>query len=632
MKRYELSLTDYWLIIRKRKLVIILTFVCLTAASALYTLRMEPIYEATSTVRIADVQTTYGPTPSITMMTSMREMDPVGTEAQAILGLPVLKRAALALGWVNENTPQEEVIYSVNSLRSWMETDVVKTTNMIDIIVHNPDPALAAAIANATAEAYVQEDYARKVKEARAVRKDVEAQLRSVEAELQKNEEDIVSLRKEGEAIGLARALQEQLMKLETQRSELLSRYTEKLPEVRGLTEQIDDIKEKLKALPEDEVALDRGTRGIEALSDVYKDLTAKLSQARIAEAENVEEVQIIDPAVVPTKPVSPNLPLNIGIGAGSGVILGFLLAFLIENIDTSLVAIEAVEELTGLTVLGVIPYIRKPRLKRGKKDPKKKLRIKRRIRNLRFKLTLSLDTEAHVVEAFKSLRTNIQLRTEKKGRNLILITSSSPSEGKTVIVANLAIAMAQNKIRTLLVDADLRRPAIHSLFGIEREPGFSDVLLGSSNLENSTRTLTDLLMGDLGWTEILQFRDLDYLDIITCGSPVSNSSELFNAAAITKFLENIKAKYDVVFFDSPPALVVTDPFLLGTKVEEVILVYKAGKTPKNALLRTIEQFRNAGASVLGIVLNTVKPQVRYYPQYHYEYSSEPAADKGAVS
>jgi Mrp family chromosome partitioning ATPase len=147
--------------------------------------------------------------------------------------------------------------------------------------------------------------------------------------------------------------------------------------------------------------------------------------------------------------------------------------------------------------------------------------------------------------------------------------------------------------------------------------------LLGNSGLDESIKTVTDLLLGELGWTRVLESRDLDYLDIITCGSHVNNAAELISSPAIVSCLEGLKARYDMVIMDSPPALLVTDPLLLGTRVDGVLLVYKVGKTPKNALLRTIEQFRNSRATLLGTVLNVIKPQAHYYPYKHYKYSYE---------
>lgn len=628
MKRYELSLADYWMIIRKRKLVIILSFACMLGGSVFYFFHAKPIYEATATIRIADRKTTIEVLPSISVPVE-RYIDPVKSEAKAILGLPVLKQVAFELGLVDENAAFEKIIGVVKGLQSSIHTEVVKDTNVVKIIVRHPNAEQAAAIANTTAKAYVKEDLNQNIKQAKSVREDIDAQLESVTTRLKEREEEILELKKSGKATGIVIALQDQLADLETKKGNLLTKYTKKHPEVVGITEQIASIKERLKALPEDEITLARATREIDALGKVYKDLVDKLSQARIAEAENVEEVQIIEPAVVPTRPVNPNLPLTAGIGAGAGIILGFLLAFLVENLDTSLIAIEAVEELTKLSVLGMIPFIK--RQKKKEKGKQSQLMSKERPKHMRHQLVISQDLESIAAEAFRILRTNIQLKIESKKRNLILVTSSTPQEGKTVIVANLAIVMAQNKFRTLLIDADLRRPVLHSLFGIERKPGLTDVLMDNISLEDSTKTITDILTGEIGWTEVLKVHDLDYLHILTSGSPVSNPAELFSLDTVTKFVNEVRARYDIVLFDSPPVLLVTDATLLGSKTDGVIIVYRVAKTAKNALLRTKEQLQVGKAALLGIVLNNVKPQINYYPPHQYKYYKS-TVDEGAVS
>lgn len=618
MKRYELSLADYWIIIRKRKLVIILSFLGLLGGSLLYSFYAKPIYQATASVKIAHIKTRVEALPTITIPVE-RWIDPVKSEAEAILGHPVLERVAFKLGLVDENAPSEKIIATVKGLKSRIRTEVVKDTNVIKIIAKHPTAVQAAAIANVTAEAYVKEDFNQRIKQARSVREDMETQLEDITARLKRKEEEVLELKSSGKAAGIAVTLTDKLAELEAKRADLLTRYTEKHPEVVGIAEQIESIGERLKTLPEGEIALARASREIDALGKVYKDLTDKLSQARIAEAEKVEEVQITSPAVVPRLPVHPNLPLNAGIGAGAGVALGFLLAFLVENLDTSLIAIEAVEEITKLPVLGVIPFIRRLKKKEGKQDliiiPRKNIPGTKGDQLIIFQ-----EPESISVEAFKSLRTSLLLKIEKERKKFIHVTSSTPKEGKTIVTSNLAIAMAQNKIRTLLIDADLRRPFVHSFFGVERKYGLTDVLLGNVSLENATRTITDLLAGHIGWTEILKVYNLDYLHILTSGSSVSNPSELFGSESITELLDKARAEYDIVLLDSTPLLLVTDATLLATKTDGTILVYRVGKTPKNALLRALEQLQVNKVEILGIVLNTTRPQLSYYPPQRYKY------------
>lgn len=613
MKRYELSLSDYWMVIRKRKLIIILCFVGIIVGSALFSLQMTPIYTATTSIQVAERTSTVEIIPEITMP-MQRFIDAVESQANTIVSLSVMEQVAFRLGLIDENSSREEVLKVCKELQSQIRTKVLKSTNIIYITVKDPSPEMAAAIANTTAEAYIDVEFESRAKQARSVLNDIEKQLKSVTARLKRAEKEILELKSSGEATGIAVLLTDKLADLEAKKADLLTVYTEKHPELIGINKQIEAIRKRLKTMPAGEIAYARANREVKALGGVYGNLTGRLSSARIAEARNVEEVKVLDPAAVPESPSTPNIPLNIGLGAGIGIILGFLVAFLVENLDTSLIAIDAIEELTKLPVLGIIPFVKWE--KKGKKKDKK---TKKKSTGVGKELIIHEDKESVGMEAFKSLRTNICLKMEKEDKKLILVTSSTPKEGKTVIAANLAVVMAQHQLKTLLIDTDLRRPRLHHLFGLEKGPGFSDIIMESATMEDATRNITDVLAGGAGWMDVLKVRNLDYLHIITCGSHIDDPTELINRESTKIVLEKFRSQYDVVLFDSPPVLLVSDPILLGRMADATLLVYKVAKTPKNALLRVQELLNDSDAGLMGIILNTTKPQIYYNPSYKYE-------------
>lgn len=207
--------------------------------------------------------------------------------------------------------------------------------------------------------------------------------------------------------------------------------------------------------------------------------------------------------------------------------------------------------------------------------------------------------------EAYRSLKMNVEFVNLEKKVKSILITSATSGEGKTVTSANLAIAMAQMGSKTLLVDTDLRKPMLHKLFGVSKEPGMVNHLVHNRPLSEVTKT-----------------NEMENLYLITSGVIPPNPSGLLNSKAMEAFLEEVKESFDYVIFDSPPVLAVSDALILSSKVDAVFLVIKDGYTDRRACLRAKDMLEKASAKVAGAILNQVSVDNGYggYYQYYYYY------------
>jgi capsular exopolysaccharide synthesis family protein len=233
--------------------------------------------------------------------------------------------------------------------------------------------------------------------------------------------------------------------------------------------------------------------------------------------------------------------------------------------------------------------------------------------------------------EAFRALRTNLQfLRLEMKGK-LFLITSSFVQEGKTLNVVNLALSMAQAGNKVLMVDADLRKPLVHRVFGLSREPGITDYVLGNYHWKEVTNSISDVMLGDFGIDDILQTPGMDNMNFVTAGTKPPNPTEILSSSRFKEFLTEAAREYDFIFVDTPPILPVADATEIAPLMDGIFLVYTVGKIGRGALKRAKSTLDNVDARVLGVILNNVKPEAG--PEYfryhsHYYYGSETKADK----
>ncbi|HID95085.1 MAG TPA: polysaccharide biosynthesis tyrosine autokinase [Candidatus Latescibacteria bacterium] len=457
---------------------------------------------------------------------------------------------------------------------------------------------------------------------------------------------------------GVFYGLNSRLTNLKLRRTTLLEIYTENHPEVKQIDAEIEKVTESMiaelvaqkrtlekrrdivvkelekhnaefKSLPQEALTLERLEREVKVIGEVVAFLESKYQEALIKESEKVEEVSIVRPALRPRYPINPpKTRATTFAGVVMGLILGLVFAFVAETLDTSIGTIEDVEKYLGVPVLGIIPHVGVEEIKEtllgesAKKDDREVLEMKAH-------LVAHFAPKSTLAESYRALRTNIQFAGLEQGIKTLLFSSSSNQEGKTTVSTNLAITMAQAGNKTLLVDGDLRRPIISRIFGIDRSPGFSEVILGNYQWRETVRTVTDIMMGRIEMEDLLATPGIDNLNIITSGTIPPNPTELLNFRKTEEFTAQVREEYDMVIFDSAPVLPVTDAAILGSKVDGVVLVYQVGKIGRGALKRAKVQMDNVKAKVIGVVLNGLRPEVspdfhdyKYYGRY-YTYGRE---------
>lgn len=366
-----------------------------------------------------------------------------------------------------------------------------------------------------------------------------------------------------------------------------------------ALAKYIAEYEREFERIPEKSMQLARLQRVRLSNEKLYLLVQDKFNESAISEQSEFGYVDIIDAAVAPGAPVSPNMNQNLMLGAIIGLALGIAVTFLREYLDVRIRTPEDLKrhglqmstavalmdsELKNLGAKGIVPF-----------DGKQ---IDAHMLTLTNPLT-------PVAESFRRLRTSIQYARLDKPLRSLVVTSPNPSEGRSTVVANLAVAFAQAGKRVLLLDTDLRKPALHSEFGLNREPGLCDYLFGESTQE-----------------EVLQKRIIENLDIIAAGKIPPNPSEILGSEKVRHFLETMKESYDIVLLDSPPLLAVTDASILSTLVDGVVVVVSSGSTRIETLQQSLEALQNVGSKLVGIVLNRFDFKKAYggYHGYHSAY------------
>jgi len=314
-----------------------------------------------------------------------------------------------------------------------------------------------------------------------------------------------------------------------------------------------------------------------------------------VAEGKSLDTVIVVEPAALPKEPVSPRTLLNTALAGTVGAMLAVGVVFLIEYLDDTIKTPDDAQRELALPTLGTIPRIA-------------------RVKSLRDSLVTFKHPRSPVSEAYRVLRTNVQFSTVGNPASALLVTSAAPLEGKSTTAANLGVVMAQAGKKVVLVDCDLRRPALHGMFDLRRAAGLTDLLVDEG----------------LHLEEVLLQTSVDGLRLLPSGTLPPNPAELLGSEGMKRLLARLEEEADVVILDTPPALAVADASILASHSPGVLLVVGAGKTRSEACRQGKEALAKAGGRLLGVVLNKVVPRGGGYYYYHY-YSSGESEEKEAA-
>lgn len=301
-----------------------------------------------------------------------------------------------------------------------------------------------------------------------------------------------------------------------------------------------------------------------------------------------VNTLQVVEPAEAPTAPSGPNKSATILLAAVIGLVLALAAAYLLEYLDDTLKSPDDVRKATALTTLGAVPVVK----------------------GLEANAPMQVEGQSAAAEAYRVLRTNLQFVGVGKPLRTLMITSPEPSEGKSTTAGNLAAALAHAGKQVILVDADLHRPLQHRIFALPNNQGLT----------------TALLDGDAGLANLLQATTIPGLSVLTTGPLPPNPAELLGSGRMHELIDTLAARCDMLIFDTPPVMALSDAAVLGSQVDGVLMVFSAGATRREMAHRAVAALQQANARVVGALLNRVPTNANGYYYYYYGYRTAGAA------
>jgi len=693
----KLHFLDYWRIIRIRKTVILAVFFLVVLTAVIVTYMMPQRYASTALIKverdISDIRGFVDPlyNPGYDPYFIETEFQVINSE---VVLTNVVNELDLMRRWGEKYAGGEplKMTEALMLLRSRMDLSPRRNTSIIEIRVISEDPQEAADIANAVARSYERyrieqrkklsmggiavlvdrlEEHQKRIDE-------TQRELDRLRRELQISDVDAAgtgpSLLLESETVRRMEALRieaksqyeaeakllEQLksvprdqlpqvlsaaMRDDPQLTELLQSlnlaeqaliqlrrdYADEHPTVVTVRKQIEDLKRKITNRV-DGLLLGLEVR-VASLKERLDSIVAEFEEARRKDIEKVEKsrpyfekkrelenliafqrvlenklkaeridvdlpktamVTIVEQAQPGLRPVQPKKGLNIALGVIFGLVVGVGLAFFIEYLDTSVKTIDDVERALGAPVLGVIPQ--------------------------NVGLLLEEGAESPHAEAYRVLRTNLLFSRKDERLNTLVVVSAGAGEGKTTTVLNLATVFAQSNQRVLIVDSDLRRPALHKRLKVSNAIGLTNYLLRQNKLE-----------------EVIQTTQLPTLDFMPSGKLPSSSLGILSSQAMRELIQELKQRYDFVFFDSPPIMGVSDASILASEVDMALQVIQYRRYPQPMNIRAKQMIEKVGGNLVGIVLNNINLSQDesyyyysgYYHDYYYRSDDSEKADSG---
>ncbi len=587
---------EYALALWEQRTVALVTFALVVTGTMIWTFARTPIYRATA---VLEVDKEDPKLPSIQNAASADMFDDqyFNTQQQILQSRTLCEQVIDSL-----SSDQRQLILPgagadadfAGALQDRLSVDPVRNSRLIEIHVDHSNPQVAALLANAVAQEFIKkhsekrmspsteavrwlqqqaEGYQEQVKQghlpgnfgpAHPQQSGTEGDTNDLKTKLDSvtNPALLPAIANNPEVATLRQRLKEEQIRMAV----LRERYKPQHPAMMALQTELNETEEKLAT------ACNEGLEGIKATF---------LLASRL-ESSNI---QLVDPVRPPPKPYKPNKKRNVIISVFLGLLSGIGLSLLAHSADDRIRTYEDVDAL-GLPLLSGVPHMKH---KNGRHATP----------------VVQADPHSIGAEAFRNLRASLNLQPRARTATTLLLTSTAPGEGKSLVAANLSVAFASNNERTLLIDADMHHPVQHRLFNTRFEKGLSVFLEDSTPLQ-----------------EIVHKTAIANLDVITVGDIPNNPAELLGSSRLLRLLQEAREQYQRIVIDSPPVTGVSDPLVLLPHVQGVIFVVGFGKIRREIVTRTMQRLRECEAPLLGIVLNNIDLQshAQYYYPYRYSY------------
>lgn len=487
-----------------------------------------------------------------------------------------------------------------------------RQSGVIDVTLQDTDVSRLTTILNSIGRQYVRQNVERKAAEAEKSLAFLETQLPQFKKELDASEAAYNVFRNQNGTIALddeARLALEQTVQLQTrlfeaeqQKRQMIAKFTENHPSVQTLNSQItawrneiSKLNGRIKSMPQIQQSAVQFQRDIQVNTELYKSLLNNTMQLQLVKEGKTGNVRLLDDAEIPYAPVKPKKSLILALSIAIGLLLGLVIAIVRNLFFRAILNAREIEVETGMNVYATIPLSK----------TQKTLALQVSQRKPGVHILASAQPSDPAIESLRSLRTALQFAMLDANNNRVLITGPTPGLGKSFVSTNFAAILASGGRRVLLIDADMRKGHINQFFGIRRENGLSELIVGAIPQEQAiNRNVTP------------------GLDLITTGVLPPNPAELLMSDAFSKILNDISEKYDIVIIDTAPVLVAADTSAAAKNAGIVLLVARAELTHVGELTESIKKLNQSGSQVTGVLFNGIDTSRRYTGAYGYKYGS----------
>ncbi len=494
-----------------------------------------------------------------------------------------------------------------------------RSVRIITISATGYNPTMVAPLANAAAEAYIEMNHSsnidsfrqsflmisqslaeirEKIKAGELAFQKIDSEIRLLEALKIYEDKHPLVIQLRNDIPQLAEKIKREIQNLETTQ---IGRRKDLIPLLTVPSTQFEDLQRIerdlhiLKPILEQEVSSHK---------EMYNSIFRRLQEVEVSGGGSVwVDAEVVEPAAVPSKPIRPNKNLNLILGLFVGLFLGVGLAFFLEYLDSSLRSLDDVRNYLRLFPLGIVPQVEfAPREVAGVREGTTSDAKEKRP----FWLAGDSDVPLYVAEAYRIIRTNLGFGSVDSTVKTLQVTSAVKGEGKTTTAANIATSLALAGSKILLVDADMRRPALHRILGMENiEAGLSNALANGS-----------------GWQSLVVPTTTPNLDFLNAGSIPPNPAELLSSKKMKTLLEELKENYEMIIIDSPPVISVADAAIIASRMDATLFVFRSGFVPRHLCLQAKSSIESVNGKIIGCVLNYVQSghQPYYYQHYAQQY------------